>query len=144
MLEVNIINGCYKSYKSIVSNFFFCIELFLVSPGDGNEFIYSPLEVNVTFYCVVNNTQLEWMVDRLVFSGLSGKLILESRRIFQSGPVTSSVGVTTSNLTMFGLLVNNKSRICCNSLMENELQKNCTTLIVYGKNSCYYRRMSDS
>ena len=127
----NKINGYWSS---IVSNFYSYIEFFMVGPGDGDEFMYSPIEVNVTFYCAVNNPDLEWTIDDDGFSGLVEKHRLHSRQIFQSQPVTSSVGVTTSNVTVFGLLENNNSRICCQFLDESrQVQKNCTTLILYGK-----------
>ena len=61
--------------------------------------------------------------------------ILNSREIFQSEQVTSSDRVTRSSVTVFGsLMINNDSRICCQSLMENnEIGENCTTLILYGR-----------
>ena len=37
-------------------------DLFLVRPGDGEEFVYSPVNVNATLHCAVNNTNLFGML----------------------------------------------------------------------------------
>ena len=107
----------------------------MVTPGDGNEFVYSPVDVNATLHCTVNNTDLSWDIDTLNFENSVGRLRLHSRGIFQTEPVTSSAGVTTSFVTVLGRVpVNNNSRICCQSVVDNrELHVNHTTLIFYGK-----------
>ena len=32
-------------------------------PGDGEDFVYSLVDVNATLHCAVNNTYLLWVVD---------------------------------------------------------------------------------
>ena len=108
-------------------------DLFLVSPGDGEEFVYSPVNVNATLHCAVNNTILEWDVDGLTLDSDVWGPQLNARGIFQSGPIISSDGVTSSSVIVFGSReLNNNTKICCQSFV-NELKENCTTLIVYGK-----------
>ena len=105
---------------------------FLVRPGDGEEFVYSPVNVNATLHCAVNNTILEWDVDGLALDHPVQQLQLNSRGIFQSGPIISSDGVTSSSVIVFGSReLNNNTRICCQTFV-NELKENCTTLTVYG------------
>ena len=89
---------------------------FLVSPGDGEEFVYSPVEVNATIHCAVNNTMLGWEVDGLNFDNSIKRNELHSRGIFHNEPILSSNGVTASNLIVFGDIdVNSNIRICCES-----------------------------
>ena len=109
-------------------------DLFLVRPGDSEEFVYSPVNVNATLHCAVNNTNLAWDVDGLSLDSPAQGPQLNSKGIFQSGPIISSDGVTSSSVIVFGSreLLNNNTRICCQSF-ENELKETCTTLIVYGK-----------
>ena len=58
-------------------------ELFIESPGDGEEFVYSPVGVNATLNCAVNSTILTWSIDdRLTFESLAQKLELHSRGIY--------------------------------------------------------------
>ena len=108
--------------------------MFIERPGGGEDFVYSPVDVNATFHCAVNNTILFWDIDMLFFDNAIHGGILNSREIFQSEQVTSSDGVTRSNVTVFGSLMdNNNTRICCQSLVGNEVYQNCTTLILYGR-----------
>ena len=89
-------------------------DLFLVRPGDGEEFVYSPVNVNATLHCAVNNTILEWDVDGYTFDSPVQGPQLNSRGIFQSGPRISSDGVTSSSVIVFGNReLNNNTRICC-------------------------------
>ena len=106
-------------------------------PGGGEESVSSPVDVNATFHCAVNNTNILWVVNMLAFDSNLQRRVLHSRQTFQTEPVTSSDGVTRSSVTVFGnLAVNNNSRICCQSQLENnEFVTQCTTLILYGKNS---------
>ena len=71
----------------------------------------------------------------LVFDNSIRAGVLNSRQIFQSEVVTSSDGVTRFSVTVYGsLMVNNDTRICCQSLKENnEIGERCTTLILYGR-----------
>ena len=107
----------------------------MVSPGDGNEFVYSPVDVNATLHCTVNNTHQSWDIEMLNFENTVERLTLDSRGIFQTEPVTSSTGVTTSSVTVLGRVsVNNNSRICCQSVVDDrDVHVNCTVLTLYGK-----------
>ena len=41
-----------------------CTDVFLVRPGGGGEYVYSPMNVNATIHCVVNHTHLLlWIID---------------------------------------------------------------------------------
>ena len=110
------------------------LDLFLVRPGDGEQFVYSPVDVNATLHCAVNNTYMSWIIDQLSFeindNSYRGRLI-KSRGIFQS---KSRFGtITESSLTVDGdINVNNGTLICCQSLEEEEPVQYCTTLIIYG------------
>ena len=107
-------------------------DLFLVSPGDGEEHVYSPVNVNAALHCTVNNTNLAWEVDGLAFGSDVQRPQLHLRGIFQSGPIVSSDGVTSSSVIVLNFGSRELTRICCQSFV-NELKENCTTLIVYGK-----------
>ena len=92
--------------------------------------MYSPVEVNATIHCTVNNTNLFWGIDELSFAELGPAL--NSRGIFQRTN-TSSDGVTTSNVTVFGAIeMNSNIEICCRSLVGVRVREVCTTLIIYG------------
>ena len=102
-------------------------------PGEGEEHVYSPVNVNATLHCAVNNTNLAWEVDGLSLDSPVRGPHLNSRGIFQSGPTTPSDGVTSSSVTVFGSSeLNNNTRICCQTFV-NRLKENCTTLILYGR-----------
>ena len=106
---------------------------FLVRPGDGEKFVYSPVNVNATLHCAVNNTNLAWEVDGLALDHPVQGTQLNSRGIFQSGPIVPSDGVTSSTVIVFGSKeLNNNTRICCQTFV-NELKENCTTFIIYGR-----------
>ena len=108
-------------------------DLFFVSPGDDEEHVYSPVNVNATIHCAVNNTNLAWEFDGLALDSPVQRPQLNSRGIFQSGPTVPSDGVTSSSVIVFGSReLNDNTRICCQTFV-NELKENCTTLIVYGK-----------
>ena len=40
-------------------------DIFIERPGDGEDFVYSPVGDNATIYCAVNNTILFWNIDIL-------------------------------------------------------------------------------
>ena len=106
-------------------------DFFLVSPGDGEEFVYSPIGANATLHCAVNNSNPVWRVNDLNFAEFGS--VLHSRGIFQT-QMTFMNGITTSNITIFGdTTLNNNSRVCCRSAVRTEVKQNCTTLIIYGK-----------
>ena len=110
----------------------FQIEFFLIRPGEGEELVFYPVEVNVTIHCAVNNTNLVWNVDGLVSGFELTKPVLHSRGIYQS-TTTSSERLMKSILTVFGNIeLNNNSKICCQSLVGLELRDACTILIIYG------------
>ena len=89
-----------------------CMNVFLVAPGDGEEFVYSPIGVNITLQCAVNNARLVWIIDNSLLFEVQGS-ILDSRRIFLNETYTSD-GVTISSITIFANReVNNNTRICC-------------------------------
>ena len=114
-------------------NLFLPVVLFLVKPGEGAEFVYSPVDFNVTLHCAVNNTILEWDVDGLALDHPVQGLQLNSRGIFQSEPTTPSDGVISSSVIVLGNReLNNNTKICCQSFV-NGLKENCTTLIIYGR-----------
>ena len=109
------------------------IDCFLVRPGDGEEFVYSPVNVNATLHCAVNNTNLAWEVGGLAFDSDVQRPQLNARGKFQSGPIIPSDGVTSSSVIVFGSReLNNNTRICCQTFV-NELKEKCTTLIIYGR-----------
>ena len=117
-------------------DYHYFIELFLVRPGNGKEFVYSPVDVNVTLHCAVNSMELLWEVDDLNFYSPFHIHRLHSRGIFQTEAVTSSTGVTKSNVTVVGNLAeNNGSEFCCQSLRDSvsDIEQECTILIIYGK-----------
>ena len=122
---------CYCSLAEICFTLIINVDIFLERPGDGENFVYSPVDVNATFLCAVNNTHILLVVNMLAFDSLSHRRTLFSRQIFRAEAVTSSDGVTRSSVTVFGNLdVNNNSRICCQSQLENnEFVTQCTTLI---------------
>ena len=111
------------------------IDLFLVSPGDGEEFVYFPVGVNATLHCAVNNTNLAWVIDGLSLDNRVQGAELHSRGIFQNELALPSNGVMSSNVTVFGRReINNNLRICCQSYV-NGIKENCTILILYGRNT---------
>ena len=105
------------------------VVLFLVRPGDGKEFVYSPVGVNVTLHCAVNNTNLVWDVDGLASDSAVQGPELHTRGIFWSEQLSSN-GIIASSVTVFGN--QELTRICCQSF-ANGHKENCTILIVYGK-----------
>ena len=57
-------------------------DIFLVSPGDGEEFVYSPIGVNATLHCAVNSTNLLWVIDMRNFDVNIERDSLHSRGIY--------------------------------------------------------------
>ena len=108
-------------------------DVFLVRPGDGKEFVYSPIDVNATIHCVVNHTNvLLWTIDGLGLESENLRPLLNSRGIFQTG-ITNSSGIVESTVTMLGHReVNHNITICCLSVVNTKLEKSCTTLLLYG------------
>ena len=112
-------------------------DLFTLSPGDGEEFVYSPVGINATIHCALNSTILGWAIhidnQVLSFSHLAQKPDLDTRGIFQSEETTLSDSVRSSTVIVNGSrLENNNTRICCQTNV-NGLKENCTTLVLYGK-----------
>ena len=109
-------------------------ELFLVRPGDGEEFVYSPVGVNALLHCTVNNTNLFWVVDELNFDLEFDRTVLHSRGIFRSPP--TSQGIMRSELTVYGNVeTNNNTKVCCRSffVLGQNAEECCITLLIYGK-----------
>ena len=104
----------------------------MVRPGDGEQFVYSPVNTNATLHCAVNYTHLAWSADGLNFDNDNKRNILFSRGIFQS---TNTVGaLTQSTLTVYGEReLNNNIEICCEYLDGARQRDSCTTLVIYGK-----------
>ena len=106
--------------------------IFLISPGGGRNYTYSPVGVNATLECKVRNDGLIilWEVGDQLFESHSTKL--NERGIYQSGMVPSSEGLA-SILVVFGNITdNNGSKVCCLLLEGRMLIENCTTIILYG------------
>ena len=115
------------------------ILLFLVRPGDGEEFVYSPVDINATLHCAVNNTNLFWIIDGLNFDIEIARNLLHSREIFWT-PATSE-GIMESAVTVFGNTeTNNNTQICCLTLQRSQEQA-CTTLIIYGIKNVHFLNM---
>ena len=112
-----------------------CIVIFSVRPGDGKEFVYSPVDVNATIHCAVNASLLSWQINStLSLSNDVQRPQLNSKGIFENGPRTDSSGVTESSVTIFGdEIINNNTEICCQTAVNTFIAQNCTTLITYGK-----------
>ena len=104
---------------------------FLISPGGGRDYTYSPVGVNATLECRVSNRELLWEVDNLRFT--SHSTTLNEMGIFQNDMVASSEGLV-SVLLLFGI-ENNGSKVCCLTFVRKKLVENCTTLVLYGKAS---------
>ena len=108
-------------------------DVFLVRPGDGKEFVYSPVDVNATVHCVVNHTNvLLWTIDVFSLESENLRPVLNSRGIFQIG-ITNSSGIVESTVTVLGNReVNNNITICCLSVVNTKVEKSCTILLLYG------------
>ena len=103
-------------------------------PGDGRDFVYSPVDRNATISCAVSGEELEWVVDGLTFESRTEALVLHSRGIFKSTTEVLPDAVTTSSVTVFGdISVNNDTQACCETIVDNEVVRNCSTLVIYGE-----------
>ena len=118
---------CFEFLKSVITK---ATEDFLTRPGDGEEFVYSPVDANATLHCIVNKSTLLWGIGEESYSELEPELTLRgiffeiSRRFAR---------VKESNIIIMGNIdVNNDTRICCQLLDGRELRESCTTLIIYG------------
>ena len=101
-------------------------------PGGSNEFVYSPIDVNATLYCVVDDPALFWTVDGiLIYPGSIPEAMFNEKGIFQM-TYPASDGTLRSNLTVYGdITLNNNISSCC--VLSNIEDQSCTTLIIYGK-----------
>ena len=126
----------YVGNKKIHSPAF--TDVFLASPGNGSEFVYSPVNVDVTIHCAVNSATLTWGIDQdLVFDEI-GRVILQQRGIQQYRDNTTREGVTASTVVITGNKeINNQTHVCCRTLvMSDDISTQvmmCTTVILYGK-----------
>ena len=119
------------------------LDIFLVSPGGGREYTYSPVGVNATLECTVssNGQRLSWIVDNFHFEIYS--TLLNERGIYQlqSEQIASSKGLS-SVLLVIGNITENDTKVCCEALVRRSLAYICTTLIIYGKEqnviTCFY------
>ena len=39
----------------------------MVKPGDGEEVVHSPIGVNATLHCAVNNTNIAWSINAMTY-----------------------------------------------------------------------------
>ena len=118
----------------MITDLFVYVDSFVVSPGDGREFVYSPVDSNATISCAVSELVLEWIVAEVSFDSPTRALELNSRRIFKSTTEVLPNGVTTSSVTVFGdISVNNNTNVCCRTIVNDSPIANCTTLIIYGE-----------
>ena len=132
-----IINHCsagninFFNLPIIIIIIIIIVELFLVRPGDGEQFVYSPVDTNTTLPCAVNNTFLSWDVDGFSFDNAFERHLLNSRGVFQTTHATEAL--SNSTLTVYGDVdINNNIRICCESNEGLMYRESCTTLIIYG------------
>ena len=121
-----------------VRNFYLTIatesQLFLMRPGNGGMPVYSPVDVNATLHCVVNDSELdpEWEIDGFTFASPFQQRQLHSRQIFQ-GSTMALGNIKSSSMIIFGDIVeNNGTRIYCLASHGQGLVKAYTVLIVYG------------
>ena len=109
-------------------------EDFLEWPGNGENSVYSPVGVNITFNCAVNNTNLFWVIDRLVLNSS-----FQSEHVQVTSCSECSDGVIRSSVTVLGSsVVKSNSRICCQShyimsFFMKRTSRTCTNLILYGE-----------
>ena len=100
-------------------------------PGDGEEYVYSPVDVNTTLHCAVNNTNLLWRINEESFTG-SGPV----RRGIFIRTLEPILGKTASLMVVVGNNIietnNDNISICCLSLEGITVRNACTTLIIYG------------
>ena len=115
------------------------LDIFLVSPGGGRDYTYSPVGVNATLECTVSSNDLSWEIDKLRFESYNS--ILNERGIFQSEQTASSEGLSSVLLVLGNITENNGSKVCCETLVRRSLVDICTTLIFYGKEQNYHNIM---
>ena len=138
LVHVIPLNCSSEQSMLILNNYTICwqvwnyLDIFLVSPGGGRDYTYSPVGVNATLECKVrNNDLLTWEVDKLRFGSQS--TILNERGIFQSEQTASSEYLSSVLLVHGNTAENNGSKICCETLVRKSIADICTTLIIYGK-----------
>lgn len=108
------------------------IDIFLTRPGDGEPFVYFPVETNATLTCIVNAKVLLWSINGDNYNSDTESSLNPRRIYFRITPETS-VGITESYIKVFGdRSVNNNISICCRSLVGTTFNEACTTLIIYG------------
>ena len=114
------------------------LDIFLVSPGGGRDYTYSPAGVNATLECTVSSNDLSWEIDKLRFESYNS--ILNERGIFQSKQ-TASTDLSSVLLVFGNMAENNGSKVCCETLVRRSLVDICTTRIIYGKEQNYHNIM---
>ena len=116
----------------------FNLDNFIVPPGGGRDYIYSPVGMNATLECRVSINYLSWEVDGFHFEIYSA--ILNERGIYQpqSEQIASSEGLSSILLVLGDITENNGTKVCCETLVRRSLADICTTLIFYGrKQNCH-------
>ena len=140
-LQLNQFSCTTSSMKVILGSLFFPFLIkivwtdesidFLAIPGGGEDFVYSPVGVIATLHCAVNVSHLVWKVDDFNFAEFGP--LLNLRGIFQIKMAFK--GILSSNITIAGHIdTNNNTRVCCRSLVEEQFNQSCTTLVIYGIN----------
>ena len=114
----------------------FNLDNFIVYPGGGRDYTYSPVGVNATLDCKVASNDLAWSINNIGFDRINARNFLANRGIFQSEPLSSSDGLS-STVFVFGNISNNASIVCCQPLSEDQIMS-CTKLIIYGKLYLYF------
>ena len=66
------------------SNVHINLGIFLVSPGEGRDYTYSPVGVNATLDCEVASNELAWSINNTRFGRENEINFLTNRGIFQS------------------------------------------------------------
>ena len=77
------------------------IDIFLTRPGDGEPFVYSPIEINTTLTCVVNATFLFWSINGENYNSDTESSLNPRGIYFRIIPETS-LGITESYIKVFG------------------------------------------
>ena len=115
------------------------LDIFLMSPGGGRNYTYSPVGENATLDCKVASNDLSWEVDDLHFESYS--IVLNERGIYQSEQTASSDGLSSVLLVHGNMTENNATKVCCETLVRRSLVDICTTLIFFGKEQNYHNVM---
>lgn len=107
------------------------IETFLTRPGDGEQFVYSPVSVNATLNCIGKARVLLWIIDGNEY-GNNSDTSLNPRGIHFRIMSPTAAGITEYYIKVFGNEFNSNISICCQLIMRRVFTESCTILIIYG------------